>query len=97
MYKRKKMKNEAREVPELTQTGSELIEKSIKFHASLSGNCISRFDFRYNEETNKTYLLEVNTQPGLTKNSLLPEMAREKGISFLKLCKILLKASICEI
>ena len=54
-------------------------------------------NFRYNEETNKTYLLEVNTQPGLTKNSLLPEMAYEKGISFLKLCTILLRNSICEI
>ena len=75
----------------------ELIENSLKVHSSLSCNCISRLDFRYNEETNKIYLLEVNTQPGLTKNSLLPEMAREKGISFLKLCKILLKASICEI
>ena len=49
------------------------------------------------KKENKTYLLEVNTQPGLTKNSLLPEMAKEKGISFLKLCKILLKNSICEI
>tara|TARA_B100000963_G_scaffold185343_1_gene161091 strand:- start:417 stop:1331 length:915 start_codon:yes stop_codon:yes gene_type:complete len=75
----------------------ELIENSLKVHSYLNCNCISRIDFRYNEETNKTYLLEVNTQPGLTKNSLIPEMAKEKGISFLKLCKILLNNSICEI
>ncbi len=75
----------------------ELIENSLKVHSSLNCNCISRVDFRYNEKANKTYLLEVNTQPGLTKNSLIPEMAREKGISFLKLCKILLDNSICEI
>ena len=75
----------------------ELIENSLKIHSSLNCNCISRIDFRYNEKAKKTYLLEVNTQPGLTKNSLLPEMAKEKGISFLKLCKILLKNSICEI
>ena len=56
----------------------ELIENSLKVHSSFNCNCISRIDFRYNEETNKTYLLEVNTQPGLTKNSLLPEMAKEK-------------------
>ena len=74
----------------------ELIENSLKVHSSLSCNCISRIDFRYNEKTNKTYLLEVNTQPGLTKNSLLPEMAKEKGITFLKLCKILIKSSKCE-
>ena len=29
--------------------------------------CISRFDYRYSEKENKIYLLEVNTQPGLTK------------------------------
>ena len=75
----------------------ELIENSLKIHSSLNCNCISRIDFRYNEKTNKTYLLEVNTQPGLTKNSLLPEMAKEKGISFLKLCEILIRNSICEI
>ncbi len=75
----------------------ELIENSLKVHSSLDCNCISRVDFRYNEKTNKTYLLEVNTQPGLTKNSLLPEMAKEKGISFIKLCEILLKNSICEV
>ena len=75
----------------------ELIENSLKVHSSLNCNCLSRIDFRYNEKANKTYLLEVNTQPGLTKNSLLPEMAKEKEISFLKLCKILLKNSICEI
>ena len=75
----------------------ELIENSLKIHSSLNCNCISRIDFRYNEKTNKTYLLEVNTQPGLTKNSLLPEMAKEKGISFLKLCEILIKSSTCEI
>ena len=75
----------------------ELIENSLKIHSSLNCNCISRIDFRYNDKTNKTYLLEVNTQPGLTKNSLLPEMAKEKGISFLKLCEILIKNSTCEI
>ncbi len=76
---------------------NELIENSLKVHSSLNCNCISRVDFRYSEKTNKTYLLEVNTQPGLTKSSLIPEMAKEKGISFLKLCKILLENSICEI
>ena len=75
----------------------ELIESSLKVHSYLNCNCISRIDFRYNVKTNKTYLLEVNTQPGLTKNSLLPEMAKERGISFLQLCETLLKNSICEI
>ena len=78
---------------------SELIrilhEKSILIHTKLNCNCISRLDFRFDETDQKLYLLEINTQPGLTKNSLLPEMARDIGISFFKLCEIILDYSIC--
>ena len=73
-----------------------LINVSLEVHNSFNCNCISRIDFRYDEDNQKVYLLEVNTQPGLTKNSLLPEMAKKKGINFLKLCKILIKYSKCE-
>ena len=73
-----------------------LINVSLEVHKSFNCNCISRIDFRYDEDNQKVYLLEVNTQPGLTKNSLLPEMAKKKGINFLKLCKILIKYSKCE-
>ena len=45
---------------------------------------------------NEIYLLEINTQPGLTKNSLLPEMAREIGIDFLQLCETILSSAQCE-
>ena len=68
----------------------------MKIHQITSCNCISRLDFRYDQEKNEIFLLEVNTQPGLTKSSLLPEMAKEKGISFLELCEILLRHPICE-
>ena len=74
----------------------ELHQISLKIHKTMNCNCISRLDFRYNEEENKIYLLEVNTQPGLTKNSLLPEMAESKGIDFFKLCQILIENSLCE-
>ena len=61
----------------------ELIESSLKVHSTLNCNCISRIDFRYNEETNKTYLLEViATQPGLTKNSLLPRWLEKEASHF---------------
>ena len=43
----------------------------------------------------KIFLLEINTQPGLTNNSLLPEMAKEK-ITFFELCEILINNPICE-
>ena len=74
----------------------ELHQTSLNIHQTMNCNCISRLDYRYNEKENKIYLLEVNTQPGLTKNSLLPEMAENKGINFFKLCQILIENSICE-
>ncbi len=46
---------------------------------------ITRSDFRYNN--NKFYLLEINTQPGMTELSLVPEIAKFKGINFYKLIK----------
>ena len=73
-----------------------LLKISIDVHKGTGCNCISRLDFRYEEHEDEVYLLEVNTQPGLTQNSLLPEMARNNGINFNELCKILIENSICE-
>ena len=72
-------------------------ETSIKVHKSLGCICLSRLDFRYNNDTNEFYLLEINTQPGLTKDSLLPEMANKSGINFLDLCEIILSNAKCEV
>ncbi len=69
---------------------------SLKAHNTLGCNCVSRIDFRYDETMKKIYLLEVNTQPGLTKNSLLPEMAEKKNITFFELCEILINNAKCE-
>ena len=69
---------------------------SLKIHRALNCKCISRLDFRYNTKSKELFLLEINTQPGLTQNSLLPEMAKSKGTDFLKLCEILLTYAECE-
>ena len=69
---------------------------SLKVHKALNCKCISRLDFRYNTQSEELFLLEINTQPGLTPNSLLPEMAQSKGTDFLKLCEILLTYAECE-
>ena len=69
---------------------------SLKVHRALNCKCISRLDFRYNTKSKELFLLEINTQPGLTQNSLLPEMARDKGTDFLELCEILLTYAECE-
>lgn len=73
-----------------------LYEFTLAAHRSLDCNFISRADFRYNDKTNTLYLLEINTQPGLTKNSLLPEMANNIGINFNELCNKILENAKCE-
>lgn len=50
-----------------------------------------RVDFIYNKEQNKFIFLEINTHPGMTPSSLLPEQAEHKGISFLNLCELLIQ------
>ncbi|HAT35898.1 MAG TPA: D-alanine--D-alanine ligase [Rhodospirillaceae bacterium] len=54
-------------------------------HAALGCRGVSRADFRYDDtdgEPGKLYMLEVNTQPGMTSLSLVPEQAAAAGISF---------------
>ena len=50
---------------------------------------MTRSDFKF--KNGKFYLLEINTQPGMTKLSLVPEIAAFKGISFIKLIEWILK------
>ncbi len=62
-------------------------------HKALECRGVTRADFKFFK--NKFYLLEINTQPGMTNLSLVPEIASYKGISFNNLVeKILLDASI---
>ena len=61
-----------------------------KIHKFLKCNSVTRTDFRYDEKKTlgkKLYVLEINTQPGMTPLSLVPMMAKYKGISFNKLIK----------
>lgn len=73
----------------------DLKKASINAHNAIGCNCVSRVDFRYDEKKKKIYLLEINTQPGLTNKSLLPEMAKKK-ITFFELCEILINNPTCE-
>ena len=83
--------------PKLPEKITKLLKKtSLEVHNRLNCNSISRLDFRYDEKNKKIFLLEINTQPGLTKNSLIPEMAKDIGIDFLELCEIILKSASCE-
>ena len=72
---------------------SDVLRIAKKVHRILGCKGVTRSDFKY--FNNKFYLLEINTQPGMTSLSLVPEIARHKGFSFENLVeKILLNASI---
>ena len=71
----------------------ESLKIAKKAHIALGCKGITRSDFKFFK--NQFYLLEINTQPGMTNLSLVPEIANYKGISFENLVeKILLNASI---
>ncbi len=71
----------------------EVLQIAKKAHQALNCRGVTRSDFKF--FNNKFYLLEINTQPGMTNLSLVPEIANYKGITFDNLVeKILLNASI---
>jgi len=63
----------------------EVLILAKKAHATLKCRGVTRSDFKF--KNNKFYLLEVNTQPGMTNLSLVPEIAKYVGISFKNLVK----------
>jgi D-alanine-D-alanine ligase len=65
------------------------MEVALAAHRALGCRGVSRADFRYDDtagEPGRLVLLEVNTQPGMTKTSLVPEQAAHLGIAFPELC-----------
>ena len=62
----------------------EMMEMALAAHRLLGCKGASRSDFRWDDNQGEAgvYLLEVNTQPGMTPLSLVPEQARQKGISY---------------
>ena len=60
-----------------------------KAHQLIGCKGVTRSDFKF--YNGKFYLLEINTQPGMTKLSLVPEIANHIGISFIKLIEWILK------
>jgi len=63
-------------------------EIALKAHKVIGCKGVTRSDFKF--YNNKFYLLEINTQPGMTKLSLVPEIASYNGISFIQLLKWIL-------
>ena len=67
----------------------EVLSIAKKAHRALGCKGITRSDFRFYK--NKFYLLETNTQPGMTKLSLVPEIANYRGIKFVDLVSWMVK------
>ena len=67
----------------------ELMNITLKVHKLIGCRGVTRSDFKFYK--NKFYLLEINTQPGMTSLSLVPEIAAYHGIKFIKLLELILK------
>jgi len=69
--------------PILPNVYQEARRLALAAHSALGCRGVSRADFRYDERgTGKLICLEVNTQPGMTETSLVPELAAYAGITF---------------
>ncbi|RXT48254.1 D-alanine--D-alanine ligase [Bosea sp. Tri-44] len=57
-------------------------ECALTAHQAIGCRGVSRSDFRYDDESDTLVWLEVNTQPGMTETSLVPELAAHAGMNF---------------
>lgn len=72
----------------------EVCELALRAHKALGCRGLTRSDFRFNEGgDDQFYILETNTQPGMTPLSLSPEIAAHRGISFEQLIERLIKGA----
>ena len=82
------------QVPE--DVAASMMNMALKAHRLLGCRGASRSDFRWDDEQGEAgvYLLEVNTQPGMTPLSLVPEQARYRGISYAQLVERLIAQAL---
>jgi D-alanine-D-alanine ligase len=78
----------------------QLVQKlSLAAHRALGCRGVSRSDFRYDDRPNGTgelICLEINTQPGMTSTSLVPELAAHSGRSFGELVRWIVEDASCN-
>jgi D-alanine-D-alanine ligase len=80
--------------PEITNQAMDI---ALAAHRALGCRGATRADLRYDEATGRLVLLEVNTQPGLTPLSLLPEQAAYVGMNFPALCAWMVERASCRV
>ena len=77
----------------------EVQELSLRAHRALGCRGVSRSDFRWDDsvgEDGELVCLEVNTQPGMTETSLVPDMAAHAGMSFGELVEWMVEDASCD-
>jgi D-alanine-D-alanine ligase len=76
----------------------EAMRLAQRVHDALGCRGVSRTDFRYDDTNGKNRLvvLEVNTQPGMTPTSLVPEQAQYRGMSFNALVRWIVEDASCD-
>jgi D-alanine-D-alanine ligase len=77
----------------------EVQELALRAHRALGCRGVSRADFRLDEakgDSGELVCLEVNTQPGMTETSLVPEMAAYAGLSFGELVEWMVEDASCD-
>ena len=82
------------DIPE--DIAAKCMDIALKAHTILGCKGASRSDFRWDDEKglDGLYLLEVNTQPGMTPLSLVPEQAAQIGISYADLVEIIVESAL---
>ena len=77
----------------------EAMRFSVLAHRALGCRGVSRADLRYDDtetDPGQVYLLEINTQPGMTPMSLVPEQARYAEIEFTELVTWMVENASCD-
>jgi D-alanine-D-alanine ligase len=72
---------------------------ALTAHQALGCRGVSRADFRFDERpdgSGEVVCLEVNTQPGMTETSLVPELAAHAGLSFGELVRWMVEDASCD-
>jgi len=84
------------EVPE--DIARSMLAMAATAHRLLGCKGVSRSDFRWDDEAGEAgiYLLEINTQPGMTPLSLVPEQAKYRGISYGELVERLIEEALAD-
>jgi D-alanine-D-alanine ligase len=84
----------AEDIPE--DVAASMLDMAVRAHVVLGCRGVSRSDFRWDEEQGEAglFLLEVNTQPGMTPLSLVPEQARHLGMSYAELVQRIVEEAL---